>query len=250
MKRLVAAGVPALILLGSSHAIAGAPAAAASNIDTIIIEFDTDLNMGQIYANDEGGCNDPELRGLTTLPVDAESLVQNARVDFCIEIPGFDNDDSFLFTFGDSWFSEFQTNPHRATGGNGQLTSLNDSSVTLQTCSLTDGWAGSFPGPYNCDGGNVDTYTVVADSPDPDPENGDSSSASGAGVVPAAHIQEFAKSPSMTCDEEQPEGLNWSGAPSGRWGESWAQWPNDGRGGEVCVRTLFYNTATGKWDVR
>ena len=83
-------------------------------------------------------------------------------------------------------------------------------------------------------------------------ESGGSSSTaeSSAGVGPAAHIQQFPKSSSMTCDEAQPEGLNWSGAPSGGWGESWAQWPNDGRGGEVCVRTLFYNTSTGKWDVR
>ena len=57
---------------------------------------------------------------------------------------------------------------------------------------------------------------------------------------PEAAMQQFGKPDSMTCNEAQPEGLNWSGVPSGGWGESWAQWMNGGNGGTVCTRTLSY----------
>lgn len=41
--------------------------------------------------------------------------------------------------------------------------------------------------------------------------------------------------------------LNWGGASSGNWGQSWAQWPNEGRGGPVCTRTLWYSRIHGHW---
>jgi len=66
---------------------------------------------------------------------------------------------------------------------------------------------------------------------------------------PGPHIQEFAMPETGTCDEAQSEGLNWGGAASGGWGESWAQWMNDGEGGFVCTRTLAYNTSTAAWEV-
>lgn len=33
------------------------------------------------------------------------------------------------------------------------------------------------------------------------------------------------------------------------WNPSWAQWPNHGNGGWVCVRTLTHNNSTKAWDV-
>jgi hypothetical protein len=33
------------------------------------------------------------------------------------------------------------------------------------------------------------------------------------------------------------------------WNPSYAMWPNDGKGGWVCVRTLHYNNSTKTWDV-
>ena len=71
-----------------------------------------------------------------------------------------------------------------------------------------------------------------------------------AGGTPAPVIQQFEKSATGTCNEAQPEGLNWGGASSGGWGESWAQWANDGQGGPVCTRTLAYNNSTGTWQVQ
>ena len=67
---------------------------------------------------------------------------------------------------------------------------------------------------------------------------------------PAPHIQQFENPAEGTCDEAQPEGLNWGGAASGGWAESWAQWANEGQGGPVCTRTLDYNNSTATWQVR
>ena len=75
----------------------------------------------------------------------------------------------------------------------------------------------------------------------------DGSVATAAG--PAPHIQQFAMPETGTCDAAQPEGLNWGGVASGGWGESWAQWMNDGAGGDVCTRTLAFNTSTAAWEV-
>jgi len=68
--------------------------------------------------------------------------------------------------------------------------------------------------------------------------------------APAPVLQQFQMLATGTCDEAQPEGLNWGGASSGGWGESWAQWANESQGGPVCTRTLAYNTSTGTWQVR
>jgi len=73
---------------------------------------------------------------------------------------------------------------------------------------------------------------------------------SAASSTPAPRIQQFGKPATGTCDEAQPEGLNWGGASSGGWGESWAQWANEGQGGPVCTRTLEYNNSTATWQVR
>ena len=67
---------------------------------------------------------------------------------------------------------------------------------------------------------------------------------------PAPHIQQFGKPATGTCDEAQPEGLNWGGASSGGWSESWAQWANEGQGGPVCTRILAYNNSTATWQVQ
>jgi hypothetical protein len=43
--------------------------------------------------------------------------------------------------------------------------------------------------------------------------------------------------------------LNWGGAGSGGWGNSWAQWANGGSGGPVCTRTLVYSNSSSRWIV-
>ena len=69
------------------------------------------------------------------------------------------------------------------------------------------------------------------------------------GSLPAPIIQQFGKPGSGSCDAAQPAGLNWAGVMSGGWGESWAQWMNNGNGGAVCTRTLVYSAAQSRWVV-
>lgn len=65
-----------------------------------------------------------------------------------------------------------------------------------------------------------------------------------------AHIQQFARPVTGTCDAAQPEGLDWGGADSGGWDDSWAQWMNKGTGGLVCTRVLTYSNSLGHWVVQ
>ena len=62
-------------------------------------------------------------------------------------------------------------------------------------------------------------------------------------------LQQFGKPASGTCTDTAPPHTQLPGAPSGGWGESWAQWVNDGNGGAVCTRTLIYRTALSRWIV-
>jgi hypothetical protein len=67
--------------------------------------------------------------------------------------------------------------------------------------------------------------------------------------TPSPIFQQFGKPTTGACDAAAPATLNWSGVASGGWGESWAQWMNNGRGGAVCTRTLVYSTNQSKWIV-
>lgn len=71
----------------------------------------------------------------------------------------------------------------------------------------------------------------------------------GGGSAPPPVIQQFGKPASGTCDAAAPITLNWAGVPSGGWANSWAQWMNGGRGGEVCSRMLVYSSSRGAWTV-
>ena len=56
--------------------------------------------------------------------------------------------------------------------------------------------------------------------------------------------------PTDGCESISRPDLNWSGVGSGGWTPSWAYWPNDGRGGDVCGRVLTYLSGQGRWGVR
>jgi hypothetical protein len=80
---------------------------------------------------------------------------------------------------------------------------------------------------------NFRTYVNTADS----------------GPTPPPVMQQFGMPVSGTCEAAAPIVLNWGGAGSGGWGNSWAQWMNGGSGGAVCTRTLVYSDALGRWIV-
>jgi len=69
------------------------------------------------------------------------------------------------------------------------------------------------------------------------------------GPTPPPVMQQFGMPASGTCDAAAPIVLNWGGAGSGGWGNSWAEWMNGGRGGAVCTRTLVYSNDLGHWIV-
>jgi hypothetical protein len=81
--------------------------------------------------------------------------------------------------------------------------------------------------------GRFRTYVTTADS----------------GATPPPVMQQFGMPASGACDAAAPIVLNWGGAGSGGWGNSWAEWMNSGRGGAVCTRTLVYSNALGHWIV-
>ena len=77
---------------------------------------------------------------------------------------------------------------------------------------------------------------------------------SSSGATPPPVLQQFESAPttsraSLGCDASASSSLNWGGANSGSWGDSWAQWANGGKGGAVCTRTLVYSNALGHWIV-
>ena len=69
------------------------------------------------------------------------------------------------------------------------------------------------------------------------------------GDGPPDVLQQVGAPRSGTCVDVADANLNWSGAPSGGWTMSWAQWVNNGSGGAVCTRSLYWLTS-GRWGVR
>jgi len=69
------------------------------------------------------------------------------------------------------------------------------------------------------------------------------------GDAPPDVMQQVGAPTTGTCATFIDSTLNWAGAPDGGWGTSWAQWVNQGRGGAVCTRSLFW-TPSGRWSVR
>ena len=75
--------------------------------------------------------------------------------------------------------------------------------------------------------------------------------ASGA-EVPTAALQQYAPTDGSPCGTNAPDAVDFPGIAQLRtegWSASWAQWPNEGRGGAVCTRQPYY-TAAGTWAVR
>ncbi len=74
-------------------------------------------------------------------------------------------------------------------------------------------------------------------------------SSSDSGDAPADVLQQFGRANANSCDAVANAALNWAGAAAGGWADSWAQWVNDGKGGHVCTRSLYW-TPSGQWAIR
>jgi hypothetical protein len=78
----------------------------------------------------------------------------------------------------------------------------------------------------------------------------DSSTSPSEGASPPPSVlQQFRMPTGGTCAGAATQDLNWSAVTGGGWGESWAQWVNNGTGGAVCSRILVYSNALGRWVV-
>jgi hypothetical protein len=67
--------------------------------------------------------------------------------------------------------------------------------------------------------------------------------------APPDLLQQVGASNTGSCSAFVDATLNWAGAPSGGWATSWAQWMNQGKGGAVCTRSLYW-LPSGRWSVR
>jgi hypothetical protein len=128
-----------------------------------------------------------------------------------------------------------------ALDGNGRMV---DGSTATVTVGSVQGFIGSFIGftPGNCTGYQANIFVSFSPAPSPPSPTTPTS-------APAPITQQFGMPANDSCDQAQPDGLDWSGVTSGGWGESWAQWMNGGLGGPVCTRTLVYSTTQSKWVV-
>ena len=70
--------------------------------------------------------------------------------------------------------------------------------------------------------------------------------------IPTAAMQQYARTSDGTCEIQPKDLADFPALASLKdqaWGRSWAQWPNGGTGGFVCVRQPYYNSAS-TWSVR
>jgi len=60
-------------------------------------------------------------------------------------------------------------------------------------------------------------------------------------------LQQLPRPANGSCAGIEDTAYNWAGVPSGGWAPSWAQWAEGGSGGNVCTRSLTYNSSRNRW---
>lgn len=140
------------------------------------------------------------------------------------------------FTFGssnynaDDWYLIVTTDPNTAPFSVSMQILATNSSGTLSSGDTLGVFAPNRSGatPY--------TYYPLVFS-----TSGGSGGAT-SGSAPAPVFQAVALPASGKCTDVTDKSLNWGGAGSGGWGQSWQQWANAGKGGAVCQRTLTWTS--------
>ena len=60
-------------------------------------------------------------------------------------------------------------------------------------------------------------------------------------------LQQLPRPANGSCTGIDDASYNWANVGSGGWAPSWAQWAQGGSGGDVCTRTLTYNSSKNHW---
>ena len=66
-------------------------------------------------------------------------------------------------------------------------------------------------------------------------------------ATPADLYQSIGLGSASACASVSRPDLDWSGVASGNWTQSWAMWPNAGKGGPVCNRVLWFDSNASRW---
>lgn len=67
------------------------------------------------------------------------------------------------------------------------------------------------------------------------------------GPGPADSLQQVPVPASGSCTDVADEAFRYGTTVSGGWTHSWAMWIREGRGGDVCTRTLHYSVSQHGW---
>jgi hypothetical protein len=95
------------------------------------------------------------------------------------------------------------------------------------------------PGTFTVNGSFTTlTITVVANAP---------VASAGTSATPSDLLQSIELGSASSCASVSRPDLDWSGVSSGNWTQSWAMWPNAGKGGPVCNRVLWFNSGVSRW---
>lgn len=166
----------------------------------------------------------------------------------------------------ESWTVQSPCNQVAWSVGSGisdtDVTMLKNGSLTIPTSGLgvsasdavTFAYSGSASGTVTVTfndqygfGSERSVYTITVGPVSSGSSSSSSSTAETSG--PAPLLQQFGMPATGTCDEAQPEGLDWAGVASGGWSTAWGEWMHDGLGGWACSRTLSYSSSQGMWVV-
>lgn len=152
-----------------------------------------------------------------------------------------------------------ELNPDGLNGSDGSGSAIVIDSTPIVAAGGGDGGTGAIDGVSDGNAGADGQMTIPASLPSgwtyaaagglPQVSFSAAPSGDSTGSASGQEIQQFGRPAVGTCDETQPDGLDWAGVAPGGWGGSWAQWMNNGTGGFVCTRTLVFSQTQGKWVV-
>lgn len=135
-------------------------------------------------------------------------------------------------------------NTQTITGASGIVTPGTGTMTRSTTTTFTLVASGTFT---LTGGGGTGVMTIIVVATAPGGGGGGAGGGGGREAAPADIFQGVAMSVIEGCASINRTDLDWGGAETGNWSQSWAQWPNGGAGGPVCQRVLWYDPVATRW---